>query len=71
MTLFVPLIPFDYNCTTRLNMINYPELLVPAIIAFLVVLWVLPWHFRLRNIATLSMCFWMTALNLSHIVNGV
>ncbi|RXK41913.1 pheromone a factor receptor [Tremella mesenterica] len=50
-------------------MSNLVNLLVPSIIALLTALYPAPWHLRTRNIATLSMIFWMTALNLVHIVN--
>jgi pheromone a factor receptor len=50
--------------------INYPELVVPSIIGLVCVLYVLPWHVRVRNLATLSMSFWMISLNFVHLVNG-
>jgi prepilin signal peptidase PulO-like enzyme (type II secretory pathway) len=50
--------------------INYPELVVPSIIGLVCVLYVLPWHIRVRNLATLSMSFWMISLNFIHLVNG-
>lgn len=49
---------------------SHPELLIPSIIALICVLYPLPWHLRNRNVATLSMIFWMTSLNLVHIVNS-
>jgi pheromone a factor receptor len=49
--------------------LNYPELFVPSLLSFVLVLYVVPWHLRIRNIATLSMSFWMLALNLVHIIN--
>lgn len=48
---------------------SHPELLGPSLIALLCALYPAPWHIRNRNIATLSMIFWMTSLNLVHIVN--
>lgn len=47
----------------------HPELLVPSIFALIGALYPAPWHIKNRNIATLGMIFWMTTLNLSHIVN--
>lgn len=49
--------------------LNYPELFIPSLISFVAVLYVVPWHLRIKNIATLSMSFWMLALNLVHIIN--
>jgi hypothetical protein len=49
--------------------LNYPELLIPSIISFVAVAYVVPWHIRIRNIATLSMSFWMLSLNMVHIIN--
>lgn len=49
--------------------INYPELLVPGVIGLVCVVYVLPWHIRVRNLATLSMAFWMISSNLVHIIN--
>jgi hypothetical protein len=49
--------------------LNYPELFVPSLLSFVLVLYVVPWHLGIRNIATLSMSFWMLALNLAHIIN--
>jgi pheromone a factor receptor len=49
--------------------LNYPELFIPSLISFLLVLYVVPWHLRIRNIATLSMSFWMLMLNAVHIIN--
>lgn len=49
--------------------INYPELVVPSVIGLVCVLYVLPWHIRVRNLATLSMSFWMISLNLIHLIN--
>jgi pheromone a factor receptor len=46
-----------------------PELLIPSILALACALYPAPWHLRNRNIATLGMIFWMTSLNLVHIVN--
>jgi hypothetical protein len=51
--------------------LNYPEIFVPSLLSFVLVLYVVPWHLRIRNIATLSMSFWMLALNLVHIINRV
>jgi pheromone a factor receptor len=45
--------------------------LVPTIFALVLALYPAPWHLRTRNIATLSMIFWMTSLNLVHLVNCV
>ncbi|OCF44175.1 pheromone a factor receptor [Kwoniella heveanensis CBS 569] len=50
---------------------KHVELLVPSIIAQVLALYPLPWHIRTKNIATLSMIFWMSALNLVHNVNSV
>jgi pheromone a factor receptor len=50
--------------------IHYPELLYPAIVALVCVLWVVPWHIRTRNMATLAMAFWMSTLSLTNIVNS-
>ncbi|WVQ98952.1 hypothetical protein IAU59_006084 [Kwoniella sp. CBS 9459] len=50
---------------------KHVELLAPSIIAQVLALYPLPWHIRTKNIATLSMIFWMTALNLVHNVNCV
>ncbi|KAI9637959.1 pheromone receptor 1 [Dioszegia hungarica] len=50
---------------------QHPELLVPSIFAFFCALYPAPWHIRNRNIATLGMIFWMTALNLVHIINSI
>lgn len=47
----------------------HPEYLVPSVIALVLALYPLPWHLRTGNIATLSMIFWMTLLNIVHIVN--
>lgn len=47
----------------------HPEYLVPSVIALVLPLYVLPWHLRTSNIATLSMIFWMSLLNIVHIVN--
>jgi pheromone a factor receptor len=47
----------------------HPELLIPSIFALVLALYPAPWHIRTRNVATLSMIFWMTSLNLVHIVN--
>jgi pheromone a factor receptor len=41
-----------------------------SIIAWVAALYPLPWHLRTRNIATLSMIFWMTMLNTVHIINS-
>ena len=49
--------------------VNYPELVVPAVIALFCILYVLPWHIRVRNLATLSMTFWMASINFTHIIN--
>jgi pheromone a factor receptor len=49
--------------------LNYPELVIPAAIGLVCVLYVLPWHIRVRNLATLSMSFWMACLGVIHIVN--
>jgi hypothetical protein len=46
-----------------------PPYLVPTVLSLLAVLYPAPWHIRTRNIATLSMIFWMTALNIAHLVN--
>lgn len=50
-------------------MSDYAALLVPAIAAVLGVIYVLPWHVRLRNVATLSMSFWLITQNIRNIVN--
>ncbi|WRT67387.1 uncharacterized protein IL334_004358 [Kwoniella shivajii] len=50
---------------------THNELLVPSIIATILALYPLPWHIRTRNIATLSMIFWMTCLNLVHTINCI
>ncbi len=47
----------------------HPELLVPSIVALLCAVYPAPWHVRNRNIATLGMIFWMSSLNIVHIVN--
>ncbi|WWC69207.1 uncharacterized protein I206_103144 [Kwoniella pini CBS 10737] len=47
------------------------ELLIPSLIATILALYPLPWHIRTRNIATLSMIFWMTCLNMVHNVNCI
>lgn len=44
-------------------------LLVPSVIALVLALYPAPWHIRTRNIATCSMIFWMTCLNLVDTVN--
>ena len=49
---------------------QHPELLVPSIFAFFCALYPAPWHIRNRNIATLGMIFWMTDLNLVHIIDS-
>ncbi|OXC86425.1 pheromone a factor receptor [Cryptococcus neoformans] len=49
----------------------HPEYLVPSVIALVLALYPLPWHLRTGNIATLSMIFWMTLLNIVHIVNCI
>ncbi|WWD15621.1 hypothetical protein CI109_100043 [Kwoniella shandongensis] len=49
----------------------HPEYLGPSIVALVLALYPLPWHLRTGNIATLSMIFWMTALNIVHTVNCV
>ncbi|KAE8541020.1 hypothetical protein D1P53_002374 [Cryptococcus gattii VGV] len=49
----------------------HPEYLVPSVIALVLPLYVLPWHLRTSNIATLSMIFWMSLLNIVHIVNCI
>ena len=46
-----------------------PEYLGPSVVALVLALYPLPWHLRTRNIATLSMIFWMTLLNIVHTVN--
>ncbi|KAJ9110982.1 hypothetical protein QFC20_002749 [Naganishia adeliensis] len=51
--------------------INYPELVAPSAIGLFCVVYVLPWHVRVRNLATLSMAFWMGALNLVHLINSL
>ncbi|WWC60851.1 uncharacterized protein I303_103427 [Kwoniella dejecticola CBS 10117] len=47
------------------------ELLIPSLIATILALYPLPWHIRTRNIATLSMIFWMTCLNMVHNINCI
>ncbi|WVW82815.1 hypothetical protein I302_104827 [Kwoniella bestiolae CBS 10118] len=47
------------------------EYLVPSLLATILALYPLPWHIRTRNIATLSMIFWMTTLNMVHNVNCI
>ncbi|WWC89812.1 uncharacterized protein L201_004738 [Kwoniella dendrophila CBS 6074] len=47
------------------------DYLIPSILATILALYPLPWHIRTRNIATLSMIFWMTCLNMVHNVNCV
>jgi pheromone a factor receptor len=47
----------------------HPEYLVPSVFALVAALYPLPWHLRTRNIATVSMIFWMTLLNIVHTVN--
>lgn len=49
--------------------LNYLELFVPSVIALVAVVYVVPWHIRIRNIATVSMSVWMIALNIVHIIN--
>ena len=48
---------------------DHTQYLAPSIIALVLALYPLPWHLRTRNIATLSMIFWMTCLNTVHTVN--
>ncbi|KAK8870086.1 hypothetical protein IAR55_000656 [Kwoniella newhampshirensis] len=50
---------------------QHPEYLGPSIIALILALYPLPWHLRTRNIVTLSMIFWMTALNTIHTINCI
>ncbi|OCF71595.1 pheromone a factor receptor [Kwoniella mangroviensis CBS 8886] len=47
------------------------EYLLPSLLATILALYPLPWHICTRNIATLSMIFWMTALNMVHNVNCI
>ncbi|KJE05297.1 pheromone a factor receptor [Cryptococcus gattii NT-10] len=49
----------------------HPEYLIPSVIALVLPFYVLPWHLRTGNIATLSMVFWMSLLNIVHIVNCI
>ncbi|WVQ78574.1 hypothetical protein IAT38_000660 [Cryptococcus sp. DSM 104549] len=49
----------------------HPEYLAPSVVALVLALYPLPWHLRTRNIATLTMIFWMTMLNIVHTVNCV
>jgi pheromone a factor receptor len=49
----------------------YPEFAPVAIIASLLVLLPLPWHWRARNVATLSMIFWFFVSNVTFAVDAI
>ncbi|KAG2006185.1 pheromone receptor [Coprinopsis cinerea AmutBmut pab1-1] len=49
----------------------HPEFAPVAIIACLSLLLPLPWHWRARNVATLSMIFWLFVSNLIYAVNAL
>nr|AAO17256.1 pheromone receptor [Coprinopsis cinerea] len=49
----------------------HPEFAPVAIIACLLLLLPLPWHWRARNVATLSMIFWLFVSNLIFAVNAI
>ncbi|KAH7338566.1 STE-3-like pheromone receptor [Rhizoctonia solani] len=44
---------------------------IVSFICTILVLSPLPWHWRARNIPTLSLIFWLTAVNLPHGVNAI
>ena len=50
---------------------QHPEFAPVAIIACLLVLLPLPWHWRARNVATLSMIFWFFVSNLTFAVDAI
>ncbi|CAE6477227.1 unnamed protein product [Rhizoctonia solani] len=48
-----------------------PELTVVSVICTILVLIPLPWHWRARNIPTLSLIFWLTAVNFPRIISTI
>ncbi|KAJ7182510.1 fungal pheromone STE3G-protein-coupled receptor [Mycena crocata] len=49
----------------------HPELAIGAFLASSLVLVPLPWHWRARNIATLSMIAWLFVANLTYAINSI
>lgn len=54
----------------QLNM-QHPDYAVWSFIGFIMVLLPSPWHWRARNIATLSLIFWVAMANLVVFVNSL
>jgi pheromone a factor receptor len=50
---------------------GHPELAPVSFISMVVVLMPLPWHLRVRNMATVSTFLWLAFLNLHHFVNAL
>lgn len=50
---------------------QYPELPICAFLAALLVLVPFPWHWRARNVATLSVMAWLFVVNLIYGVNAI
>lgn len=50
---------------------QHPDYAVWSFIGFVLVLLPSPWHWRARNIATLSLIFWIALTNLCNFVNCI
>lgn len=49
----------------------FPGLPIASFLAAVLVLIPLPWHWRARNIPTLSIIFWLFVVNMTHGVNAI
>ncbi|KAF5329526.1 hypothetical protein D9619_009306 [Psilocybe cf. subviscida] len=50
---------------------RYPQLPIFSLLAAVLVLIPLPWHWRARNVATLALIFWLSVVNLIYGVNSL
>jgi pheromone a factor receptor len=50
--------------------LSHPQLLIAPLISLACVWYPAPWHIRNRNVATLSMIFGITAVDIVHITNS-
>jgi hypothetical protein len=68
----LPFPPFVASTQLEIDLITMrrPELIALSTIALVLVLIPLPWHWKARNIATLSTIFWIAGDNLIHLVNA-
>lgn len=50
---------------------RYPQIPIFSLLAAILVLIPLPWHWRARNVATLALIFWLSVVNLIYGVNSL